>query len=88
MKRERNLSLSTTGSLVILWLIALSGSTLAGSPPTDAPSGKASSPKDEILDRFFRDCAGKPVKDANCDKLRSDAVDILKENLHTLRFDR
>jgi hypothetical protein len=84
MKRERDLSLSTTGSLLILWLIALSGSTLAGSPPTDAPSGKASSPKDEILDRFFRDCAGKPVKDANCDKLRNNAVDILKESLHTL----
>ena len=55
----------------------------AASPPGGGtPPGRvAVSPKDETVDKFLHDCAGKPVKAANCDKLRKDFVEILKEDL-------
>ncbi|MEO7859303.1 MAG: HEAT repeat domain-containing protein [Nitrospirales bacterium] len=42
------------------------------------------SPEDEIVTKFLRDCGGKAPKNTNCDKLRSDFVGILKEDLLTL----
>ncbi|NWF74755.1 MAG: hypothetical protein HXY51_17195 [Nitrospirae bacterium] len=39
------------------------------------------SPEDEIVTKFLRDCGGKAPKNTNCDKLRSDFVEILKEDL-------
>jgi HEAT repeat protein len=54
-------------------------------PGGGTPPGKAAvSPKDETVDKFLHDCAGKPVKDANCEKLRKDFVEILKEDLRRL----
>ncbi len=55
-----------------LWLTALSGPAWAG------PS------KDETVDKFLHDCAAKPVKDATCEKLRNEFVEILKEDLRRL----
>ena len=57
---------------IALWLTAFSGPAWAG------PS------KDETVDKFLHDCAAKPVKDATCEKLRNEFVEILKEDLRRL----
>ncbi|MGH7146566.1 MAG: HEAT repeat domain-containing protein [Nitrospiraceae bacterium] len=52
--------------------------------------GAGSSPKvavmtkHEIVKQYVGGCRTKPVKEGNCDKLRKDVVEILKEDLHTL----
>jgi hypothetical protein len=84
MRTDQHLRVFTMGNLFALWLVMISGSAIAGSPPDGTPSGKASSPNAEILGKYLRDCAGKPGDDGNCDKLRNDAVEILKKHLHTL----
>ncbi|MGH7228802.1 MAG: HEAT repeat domain-containing protein [Nitrospiraceae bacterium] len=70
--------------------VGLSGATsLGGDGPT--PEGSpGQSPKVEIMTKqqivkkYVDGCRGKSVKEANCDKLRKDAVEIVKEDLHTL----
>jgi hypothetical protein len=52
-----------------------------GTPPGTAP---LSSPKDEAVKKYIEGCRSKPVKDTNCDKLRKDADEILREDLLTL----
>lgn len=47
-------------------------------------TGTATSPKDDAVTRYVAGCRKKPGKDANCDKLRKEAIEILKEDLHTL----
>jgi hypothetical protein len=42
------------------------------------------STKDEIVAKFVSSCLTKPAIEGNCDKLRKDGVEILKEDLHTL----
>jgi len=76
-QRQTDCAVSAIGMLA-LWLIILPG--LAWAVP---PSG-VSSPRKETVKKFLDGCLGKPVKDANCDKLRKDAVEILKEDLMTL----
>jgi hypothetical protein len=44
----------------------------------------ASSPKDETVKKYLEGCQSKPAKEPGCDKLRKDAVEILKEDLQTL----
>ncbi|NGZ10333.1 MAG: HEAT repeat domain-containing protein [Nitrospira sp. LK70] len=61
----------TTAGLLALLLIAIPLSTTAA-------------PKDETLGSYFKGCLGKSAKDGNCDKLRKEAVEILKEDLLTL----
>jgi hypothetical protein len=61
----------------VLWLISISWIAWA-------VSGFASSPNDEIVDKYLEGCLGKPAKAAGCDKLRKDFVEILKESLLTL----
>ena len=64
-----------------LW--AASPST-AGQQPAMAAAASADDPEDQKVAKFLRDCSGKGVKDASCDKLRNDFVAILKEDLLTL----
>ena len=84
MKRGQSLSSATTTGLLTLWLFALSGLVWAaphpgsGKPPAKAPG---ESPKSQVVEKFLHDCFGKPVKDSNCEKLRKDSVEILKEDL-------
>jgi hypothetical protein len=58
-----------------------------GAAPT---AGAVSSPKvavttkNQVLTKYINGCRTKPAKEANCDKLRKDAVEILKEDLRTL----
>jgi hypothetical protein len=87
MKQGLPLTSATTRGLLVLWLIALPGLAWAASlPGTGTPPGTAPvpSPKDEAVKKYIQGCRSKPVKDANCDKLRKEAVEILKEDLHTL----
>ena len=67
-------------------------STLPGVARAEAPSGgdavakprPATSPKDDAVTNFVSDCRKKPAKEANCEKLRKEAIEILKEDLQTL----
>ncbi|MDE3041987.1 MAG: HEAT repeat domain-containing protein [Nitrospirota bacterium] len=68
---------------------SLSGATSLrgnGSPEgTPDSSSKASTmTKPEVVKKYVDGCRKKPAKEANCDKLRKDAVEILKEDLRTL----
>jgi len=83
MRRNHDLH-SLTYILLPLWLMTFSGLVLAASPQEGVPPAKASSPKDAILDSYLRDCDGKASKSANCEKLRKDIIDILKEDMYTL----
>ncbi|HKP01103.1 MAG TPA: HEAT repeat domain-containing protein [Nitrospiraceae bacterium] len=66
-------------ALLALWLTVFPGLVWA------APSSEAgSSPRKETVRKYFDGCRGKSGKDAACDKLRKDAVEILKDNLMTL----
>lgn len=67
-------------------VIALLAFWLAGFPTLvfAAPAGDASSPRKETVKKYFANCRGTAVKDAMCDNVRKDAVDILKESLFTL----
>lgn len=59
--------------------------SLVGS--TSPPEATAPSPKDEVVKKYRDGCRAKAVRDgkeANCDKLKKEAVEILKEDLHTL----
>ena len=44
----------------------------------------APSPKDETVKKYLDGCWSRSAKEPNCDKLRKDAVEILKEDLRTL----
>jgi hypothetical protein len=60
-------------------------SLVGSSPPPEA--GTAPSPKDEVVKKYLDSCRAKTIKDGketNCDRLKKDAVEILKEDLHTL----
>lgn len=57
-----------------------------GSPegaPDSSPKA-ATMTKPEVVKKYVDGCRKKPANEANCDKLRKDAVEILKEDLHTL----
>jgi hypothetical protein len=78
--------LATTTAVLTLWLCSFSLLGWAASPPTGGkpPARATVSPEDEIVAKFLRDCARKPVGAANCEKLRQDFVAILKEDLLTV----
>lgn len=74
-------------SLVILAFLSPADPIWAAPPPasdSQPETAAPASPEDEIVAKFLRDCAGKAVKDASCDKLRNDFVAIVKEDLLTL----
>ena len=87
MKQILPLTSATTTGLLVLWLATLPGPAWAtslpgeGTPPGTAPSP---SPRGETVKKYLAGCRSKPVKEANCDLLRKGAVEILKEDLHTL----
>ena len=48
------------------------------------PSEAAASPKDDVVKGFVKGCIGKQTKAPDCDKLRPQFVEIIKEDLWTL----
>jgi hypothetical protein len=75
---------------VLSTIPSLSGATsLKGdgaAPGKDSSSSTKGEPvtKDEVLTQYIGECGGNSPKDAGCDKLKKDTVEILKEDLHTL----
>jgi hypothetical protein len=57
--------------------------SLSGDPGS-AVKRSGPSPNDEVVAKYIAGCRKKPAKESNCDKLRKEAVEILKEDLHTL----
>lgn len=47
-------------------------------------SGGAPSAKDAIVKKYVETCKAKSAKDTTCDALKKEAVEILKEDVHTL----
>jgi HEAT repeats len=87
MKQGPTFTSATTTGLLVIWLTTLPGLAWATSLPGDDTlprTAPLASPKDEVVKTYIKGCRSKPVKDANCDKLRKDAVEILKEDLLTL----
>jgi hypothetical protein len=86
MIRGQSLTLATTTGFFVLWLTSLPSLGWAASPQGDlTPSGTApaSLPTDQVVDRYLESCLSKS-KATNCDKLRKDFVELLKEDLMTL----
>ncbi len=62
---------------------SLAGATsLGGDGPSPGDAGESS--KDEIVTKYVDGCRAKSAKEGNCDKLRKEAVEVLKEDLRTL----
>jgi len=79
--------LATTTGFFVFWLILLTSLGWAASPQGDLiPSRTAPSslPTNDVVDKYLEGCLGKPANAMNCDKLRKDFVEIMKENLMTL----
>ncbi len=77
-----------TGVLVLTFfsppLIWAAPPPASGQQPATAAPASADDPEDQIVAKYLRDCGGKGVKDASCDKLSNNFVEILKEDLLTL----
>jgi len=87
MNTRSTFTLAVTAAVLLAGLStlpSLSGATSLGGDAAPPGPGSGSSPKDDVLKQYLDSCRAKPSKDANCDKLRKDAIDILKEDLHTL----
>lgn len=87
MTRHQSLTFLATKVLVAGWFLVVPYSAWAASPQgtgqsqAKAPGG---SPKSQLVAKYLQDCAGKPAKDANCEKLKKDSVAILTEDLRRL----
>ena len=51
----------------------------ANPPPTPPPLTKR-----DVVKKYVKSCGKKKAKEANCDKIRKDVIEIVKESLHTL----
>lgn len=76
MKTPLGIIAAAVAACFIASLGLFSVSARAGAP--------ASSSKTETVKKYLENCQGKPATEAGCDKLRKDAVEILKEDLLTL----
>lgn len=47
-------------------------------------SAQALSPKDNVVKKYLADCRVTPARDSNCDKIRKEAIEILKDDVLTL----
>jgi HEAT repeat protein len=78
---------ATTTGLFALWISGCPLLASATSLPGDAtPPGttQESYPTKEIVKKYIENCLRKPIKEADCEKVRKGAVEILKEDLMTL----
>jgi hypothetical protein len=76
--------MKTSLVLIPALVVALSCAELGLLQVSARAVSPAPSPKDETVKKYVDGCWGRPAKEAGCDKLRKDAVEILKEDLHTL----
>lgn len=76
MNRGQSQSVSTMMRLFTLSLLSLC--------PLLPVATAGATPKDDVVDQFLGGCVGKPAKASNCDTLRPQFVDIVKDDLLTL----
>jgi len=76
MNTSLHISSAVGGALLFTGLLLLSSLAQAAPP--------ASSPKDEAVKKYLEACQRSATKDAACEKLKREAVEILKEDLLTL----
>ncbi len=68
----------------------LSGATSLAARDASPGKGSGASPKvarltkDEIVAKYVSSCLAQPAKEQECGRVRKDAVEIVKEDLHTL----
>ena len=84
--RARMLLRTTAVIIAVLSLLptGAKAETSGGNGAAVLKSGPATSPKDDNVTKYVAGCRKRPAKDANCDKLRKEAIEILKDDLHTL----
>jgi hypothetical protein len=83
MKTSRHAMISVGTLLIsVIVLVVFSDTVTAVSPSGDNQS--ASSPKDNVVTSYVSSCRKAAAKEASCDKLRKEAIEILKDDLHTL----
>jgi hypothetical protein len=72
----------SAGSILMVIPTAVFATSLTGfAPPSEVA---ANSPKDVTVKKYVADCVMKAGKDPSCEKLRKEAIDILKEDVLTL----
>jgi hypothetical protein len=84
MKGHRSLTFPASPVLVAAGLLVVPGFAWSASPPATAKAqatAQGDSPKSQLVAKYLQDCADKTAKDANCEKLRKESVDILKEDV-------
>lgn len=52
--------------------------------PISQEAGSKEAPKDEVVKQYLATCRAKPVKQAECDTVKKEAIDVLQEDLRTL----
>ncbi|MBH0198829.1 MAG: HEAT repeat domain-containing protein [Nitrospira sp.] len=63
---------------------SLSGKGSAPDQSSNPPPQPPPLTKRGVVKNYVKSCGKKPAKEANCDKLRKDVVEIVKDSLHTL----
>ena len=74
-------------ALLLVWGHSLSSPSWATSLaayPISPEAAYKEAPKDEIVGKYLATCRAKPVKQAECDTVKKEAIDILQEDLRTL----
>ena len=74
-------------ALVLICGQALSNpawATSLAAHPLSQESAAAESPKNEIVKTYIATCRAKPIKQAECNTVRKEAIDILREDILTL----
>ena len=82
-------------AIAVYFVASAAGPTASGATSLaarDASPGKSSSAspkaapqsKDDIVAKYVKSCLAQPAKEEECGKIRKDAVEIVKEDLHTL----
>lgn len=75
MRRDHSLTSVTAIGLFGMWFAAFHNCVWAAPP---------SPPNNETVVKYLDTCVGNPAKAAGCDKLKTDAVEILKNDLYIL----
>src|SRR5688572_12918199 len=87
MKISATIAFIATGILILVGLNAVQQPIQAASPTDKLESATAdgsSSPRGQAVKKYLEGCRAIPPKEANCDTLRKDVIQIVKEDLHTL----
>lgn len=86
----RSCSYLTRGSIIALLLVCgnslstpAEATSLAAHPISQEAASKET-PKNDVLKKYLETCQAKPIKQADCAKVKQEAITIIKEDLLTL----